>query len=544
MTTPSSNRRDALHAEMIQGTILLVTVTMVLFVNLDGKDLWHASEARPPEVARNMVESGNWIHPMIQGDPYLTKPPLYAWTVAALFRLTGQRSVMMARLPAAVSALLVLMILYAWGRRTVAPGWAYTACIVLALSFRFVWHARLSEIDMMLTLWTTLSLLLFFDGFQSSGRRSTIMLIAAHVALGLGFLTKGHTALIVVLGTLVVYAIVAKKGAWVRRPAFWTGFAASVLIALPWFVEIARLRGWTWGWLGDTVPGGQHRKPFWFYLASVPAGMFPWTLLLPFALALPFRRELRQHQRVLSLAFVWFVTGFAAFSILPAKQSHYLLPYYPALAILTASVLGAALAPAKAVFFRLMRVSMYATFGLMTLAPFALLAWGTRTGRIVPPGLDTPKSILLLGVAPVFFVVWFIFGRRHTARRWASTAVLLGAVAWIYVNALIAPTYNARKGVKRFALRAAERTLDRPVMFLGGIPPQVDFYMNRSLEPIQDDVQLAEYLHADGEVYLLTEPAQRERIRRIVPDVTLEPVLDTADAENDYVLLKKVEATP
>jgi len=162
----------------------------------------------------------------------------------------------------------------------------------------------------------------------------------------------------------------------------------------------------------------------------------------------------------------------------------------------------------------------------------------------VPPGIKVIPGVVLLGIAPVFFVGWFIVGRRHDARRWASTAVLLAAVTWIYVNALVVPTFNARHGVDAFARAATRRVQNAPVRAIGDVPPQVDFMMDRTLEPIQNETQMKDYVAGAGARYLVTGPDCDNGLLAAAGKDAFETVLESTESENRYALLKKAGTTP
>jgi 4-amino-4-deoxy-L-arabinose transferase-like glycosyltransferase len=199
---------------------------------------------------------------------------------------------------------------------------------------------------------------------------------------------------------------------------------------------------------------------------------------------------MKEHRAVLLFAFIWLVTGFVGLSAWPSKQSHYFLPYYPAMAILIASALGTAFAHTPVRFFRWTKAVMYATFSLMTVAPFVLVvvAWQAAAA-------SQPIFMLLLAVPPAFFLLWLFIERRRDARRWASTATILAAIAYVYFLGIVVPAENATKGIKSFCVKVqAQVPYDEPLRCFGIDPPELSFYMNRVVRRINDENELRAYL--------------------------------------------------
>ncbi|MFQ5714350.1 MAG: ArnT family glycosyltransferase, partial [Candidatus Scalinduaceae bacterium] len=131
---------------------LPLLIGMLLYmVGITSTDLWTPDEPRYGEVAREMVERGNYIQPYLNGMPYTEKPPLFFWTVVAGAKLFGGVNQLSVRLPSAFSALgtLALMIIFVsnfFDRKA-----AFLSAIILCISPEFFWLARSGHIDMLLT---------------------------------------------------------------------------------------------------------------------------------------------------------------------------------------------------------------------------------------------------------------------------------------------------------------------------------------------------------------------------------------------------------
>lgn len=304
-----------------------------------GWGLWSTpllshNEARRMVVAQEMVRGGSWLLPTMNGELYVTKPPLYTWLQAMLAEFFRSTSLFVLRLPSLLSALAVLLLTWRWARRHLKEGTAELAVLLLAASPLFVFHGRFAEIEMLLTLFNSAAVLWYFDYLKGAGRGR---LLSAWAALGLAVLTKGPVALLFFLPPLLLYGLF-----WERRalrgltdPLGWLLFLA---IALPWYLYVLAVVD------PETIRAILHRDilekasrsggaPFYKYLLDLLGGFFPWLLLL---FTIPFRRlKAPGAESWLAVAVLLPV---AIMSIFSAKHAKYILPVFPPLALGLASL--------------------------------------------------------------------------------------------------------------------------------------------------------------------------------------------------------------
>jgi 4-amino-4-deoxy-L-arabinose transferase-like glycosyltransferase len=296
-------------------------------------------EPRYADVARGMLQSGDYVTPRLFGQPWFEKPPLYYWLASLAFRFGV--SELTARLPSALAALLFLGFWFWFARRFYGDLAARFSCLMLATTVGWIGFGRAAAMDMLLA--TTLSaavgsLALWLWENRTSG------LYGFYALLGVATLAKGPLA--VALAGMVLFGYVVHRREWnilakmVRTPA--VGLYAA--IALPWyllcywrngypFIEEFFIRHNVDRLLSAEAIG--HPQPFWFYLPIVAAALFPWSpaLLLPLwdAWRRGWRKLTESPERLLLL--YWVSLPFVFFSLAENKLPGYLLPILPPLTL-------------------------------------------------------------------------------------------------------------------------------------------------------------------------------------------------------------------
>jgi len=323
--------------------LMLVAMFLVLYVfPLGVRPLVIPDETRYAEIPREMLASGDWIVPRLNGLRYFEKPPLGYWLNAIAIRLFGENAFAI-RFPSAVAAGLTAVLLFAWVRRFAGDGatpWLATA--VFLLSFEVLAVGVFCVLDSMLSLFVTaVILLLHFAYEQQTPRPRLILLVLAGVACGLAFLTKGFLALAVPVIVIVPFAYWQGRLRMCLRTA-WIPLVAAFLVALPWAIAVHRREPDFWHyffWIEHisrflSPNGGQHPEPFWYYVPILLAGAMPWTPLAgPIVQGL---RHTSRNQPMIRLALCWFVLPLLLFSASRGKLGTYILPCFPPLAFLIA----------------------------------------------------------------------------------------------------------------------------------------------------------------------------------------------------------------
>ena len=290
--------------------------------------------------------TSGWLTPHYGGLPWFDKPPLFYWLTALSMHGLGV-SEFSARLPSALLAVVLVAATYALARRAFPdlPSAGLWAGFVLATCVQFFLLARAAVTDMTLSAMLTLALFGLY-AWTTTGRGLWIAL--AGVMTGLGMLTKGPVALVLIGIQTLAYLCLTRQAKRLLSPALWGGLALCLLVGLPWFLVMIHLHGRLFidGFLeANNVTrylSAEHKEtsPFWFFLPVLLGGFFPWSLVLPAALVWAWRqmREDRQERRPISPALffgLWITLVFVFFSVSQSKLITYIFPLYPAAAVLT-----------------------------------------------------------------------------------------------------------------------------------------------------------------------------------------------------------------
>ncbi|HEX8740238.1 MAG TPA: phospholipid carrier-dependent glycosyltransferase [Casimicrobiaceae bacterium] len=332
---------------------LAIVMALVWFANLGERQLQHPDEGRYAEIAREMTVTGDWVTPRLDGIKYFEKPPLQYWLTAATFDAFGVSDAS-ARLSTAIAGLLTVLAVGATGAMIATPSAGLLAGAVLASS---VWHfgiAHILTLDAMLSFWLAVALCAFLLAQRASPSRRACAgwMLTAWTAAALGVLTKGVVALAIPACALAVYSLATRDfGPW-RRLHLGKGLVVLLAIAAPWFVVVS-LRNPEFPrffFIHEHVERFLTTKlnrpgPWWYFLPMVVVGTLPWTGVLVARVRAAWRDGAvgavgGVGDAIGSRAFAWprFCLAWAAFvlvffSISGSKLPSYILPMFPALAL-------------------------------------------------------------------------------------------------------------------------------------------------------------------------------------------------------------------
>lgn len=320
--------------------LLLLLLPAALLYPCLSFHLFEPDEGRYAEIPREMLERGEWVVPILNGEPYLDKPPLMYWLVMVSYRIFGIHD-WSARLVPAFAVHVCILLTYFLGRRVLGERAAFWGGLLLAVAPGFVSVGRLLVLDGLLAALVWLSILAALAALRDERLRWGWWLLAA-VACGLGVLTKGPIAPLLLIPPLVLYRQLGGPLARVGRTG-WLAFAGVVLaVNLPWYVaaclrmpEFAEYFFWKHNVLRFLSPF-DHLRPVWFYVPILLAGLLPATLL-----AWPLLRFLASGdpetaaKRCPELGLLLLVAGWCVlfFSLSGSKLPTYVLPAFPPLAL-------------------------------------------------------------------------------------------------------------------------------------------------------------------------------------------------------------------
>jgi 4-amino-4-deoxy-L-arabinose transferase-like glycosyltransferase len=309
--------------------LLLALALPLLLVRLGAKDVWEASEGRPLESAREMRAHGDWLVQYTNGQVDLTKPPVYAWLTGLAFAALGD-SEFAGRLPSVLASLGCLGAAYVLGRRRGGPRAGFLAGLLLLTTAKFLWQARLAELETLLALGVLWAYVAFDAAIElDPGARRTRLFAAFWAAAGFAFAVKGPVALLLVLPGAVAGATWSGRGRALRSSAFLATLPIWAVVALSWYAAVvgrdrAALDTFLSFARGDNV--GHLRDPS-YYLLNYPLYALPGLFAVVPGLGLPWSRPLdAESRRRVRLPWAAFAATFVLQAALHAKQTHYLIP--------------------------------------------------------------------------------------------------------------------------------------------------------------------------------------------------------------------------
>lgn len=326
--------------------LLLLLAFTVFAANIGGYDVWPPDEPRYTEVAREMVVSGDYLVPRVNGEVYFEKPPMLFWLMALASVPFGEVNEVAARLPSVLCAVYIVGLTYALAARLFTRQVAIWAALLLITCFRFWYQARKGQIDMVLTAEMLTTLYAFWRWDES---RHTKWLFLAYGGIALGLLTKGPPALVFPGLFLMAYYWGNREG---RASTRWVwGFLGAIAVAALWYVP-ARMAGADTAaeavqsgmgsnlfrnTIGRALMGVSKAQPPWYYLKTLPVDMLPWTFICPPILYWAWKG--RKENQAMRFLWAWIGPALIFFSVIIGKRELYLLPLFPVFGILFAAAM-------------------------------------------------------------------------------------------------------------------------------------------------------------------------------------------------------------
>jgi hypothetical protein len=471
--------------------ILFAAAIFVLFFKLGQAALFEPDEGRNAEKAREILVLNDWITPHENYHPVLDKPIFFYWLIALSYQLFGI-SEWAARLPSALAALGCLAVVYCFVRTHWGFWPALWAGLILLTSLEFFVLARLVIFDMALTFFLTVALCAFYQaGHTDDVRRRRWLCLFMYGALGAATLIKGLIGIVLPGMVIFGYLLLSKRGSILRRIYLVPGILLLLAIVLPWYLQAdARNVGYLKYYFWDEHFGRyatasfDRTQPWYYFILVLLAGFSPWTLLLPFVSTQYHRKTCDDLTLFLLL---WAVLPLLFFSFSKSKLPHYILPMFPALAILTAAALVRMLAQPTGK----IRRAVYCTWiaeGLMVL----YFVVGSIRPVIMPHAIRTgvvnmADHLWLYGALIVLVPLLLLFRRTsgklpHQPLRFLtqaySTILFLFFVAELMVA--VAPFRSAKALAGKAATRIAPTT---QLVFYDTYLAAMGFYL-RTEQPI------------------------------------------------------------
>ena len=493
-------------------SLFVLVAGVTLLFNLDGVHTLGSHEAYAAVPAREMMQSGDWIIPRFASVPRLTKPPLVYWVLASLGTVCGGLDEGLARMPQAVAALLLALLMAVWAARWYGPAAGWGAAFVQVTALYVLTYGRKAEIDMTVWLLTTTALFLIaHEPADESRRRRFLRWAAIGGLIAISWLAKFHYGAVMIVAPAAVFFLVQKRPWHVLRflnPLGLILIAAAVCI-WPWMVLRQLPDAWDL-WYSETVGraiGRLGRHPVWYYVPVMLTSMLPWTPIALAAIPQSWRRAWKERNANERFLWVWFLTHFLIVTAQPNKHVHYVNAALPALTLLVAQSLPGYLR-------RLqhgsawvgVRPALLTTLGVVPAMAVAAVVLGKLW-----PGVAAPVAITaaVIGVGIPVSAWLAAFGRFRPAGL-AAVATFLGA--FVVIHGWIMPARDNRLSTARFAqqTRAAAGPRETVVTYRLGQHPST-YYLGSPARRVELRNDLRRLVRENGRVFVLTlEPFSPE----------------------------------
>lgn len=506
---------------------LLAGAALLFLFRLDATDLWAPDEPRFAQVAEELRSMDHGASGLVvlhlNGEIYTQKPPLSYWISAAIGSVSGRVTEWAARAPSALAGIAVVLLTVHFGAHLGSGRLAiWLAGAMLLSTYRFAQLARRAQFDVILTLFTTLALLACWRLRETSSSERTRWLIVLHGSLGLAVLTKGPVGL---LPIAIVAIFLFWQGEFEKFRGLFPLRWLLLSLGAPLLWVFAALALTPDGYFGEAIvdnvfgrffTGTAHIRPFYYFIYQFPIDFLPWSLLWPLA-ARQFWRSSRSRVATSGsdgragerLLLSWVGVFFVFFSISAGKRGLYLVPAYPAAAMLCARAFEQEWA-SKQTFPRLLGVVLVAC---------AIFAAGLGVWIGVSQGLELERhpgfalsagfGVTLAGLAIIALLAAAACILQQRSIELRLTLIITSlAVVELGVFGFVYPAFDIEKSPRLIA-EAADRIapagqpialFDHPE-FVGGAA----YYADRRIVPVANAREVRSFFETLGSTLIVKE---------------------------------------
>jgi len=326
---------------------LLIAIALIWFANLEYRTLIKPDEGRYAEIPREMVVSGDWVTPRLNELKYFEKPPLQYWATATAYTLFGEHQ-WTSRLWAGLTGFAGILLVWFAGLRLLGREAAGYAALLLSSSLLYVLMGHINTLDMGVTFFLTLGIVgLLLGQAQADRKKQRNWMMLAWAGLALAVLSKGLMGLVLPGAALFIYCVVQRDFGVLKRMHWLPGLAVFFVITVPWFVLVMQANPEFFErffiyehYTRFTTKTHGRYQPWYYFIPILLAGALPWTVLMFDSMF----RSVMERGRGRSLPdktfnterflLIWAVFIYVFFSVSGSKLPSYLLPMFPALALL------------------------------------------------------------------------------------------------------------------------------------------------------------------------------------------------------------------
>ena len=516
--------------------LLVLTISCLMFLpTLGSVGLFDPSDAYYSEGAREMLERGNLLVPVLNYTNYYDKPILNYWFIIASYKIFGITP-FAARLPAAISTTATALLLFFKSRRFIGKDAALLASLIFISSPIVLIVGRFSLTDMPLCFFESAALLFLFEGLLT---KNVFQLVVGYLSVALAVLIKGPVAVVTVGSVLFVLAsVIAVRGRTfsvvlkrIQQSRLLLGFLIICIVSVPWYiaVHIATAGEFSQSFfvgqnLGRALGKTNHTAPWFYYIPIFLGSFFPWSVLLLTKISFAKKDVLISFgRRYLYLLFCGCWVAFVAvlFSVTPTKLPTYILPIYPPCAILLAAFLSDAVKQKTSKTLRLGAILLSSSSCLLAIL-LPLFVTGAVSMRTLFSLHDFQPAKLAHTFTGSYFSLelWAIaVAVASLAYLWLvlvdmpkqALSLLFGALLIIsicFIPLVIRHFYDVRQAGFAKLVRLVEQ-VDKPVATIEAFQPSASFVLRKHVSVVKTPADLKNFLKSSMDEHLLLVPDSR-----------------------------------
>jgi 4-amino-4-deoxy-L-arabinose transferase-like glycosyltransferase len=507
MLEPSGSARDWMARILIPLLFFAATAPTLSWVEFTG-----GSENIVVATALEMRRSGQWVIPTLAGERRIAKPPLAAWIAAVSIdsKTFGQTLInepvtrenayrklaWEMRWPALLCGCITLAFTFDLGRILGGRQLGVIAALAHGASYGFMRYSRIASTDVQLALWVGAANV--FLAMAVLEKKKWIGYVGAGIAIALAFISKGPVALVQTLVPFVLIAVMLgkKNQAAGRERIAWApivaGLAIFLLLALPWFLYVARRMDAWKTWYVEVMrqdPVVPKSSPINYLTIFVL--VLPWAAFFVAGLVLALT-QIRQRPvpRIVCALFL-VIVPIGVMTFFPDRKERYLVPMLSAASILVAHGILAVRDPIVEKQTKLVLVAHWIIVAVLAVGVPVAAAMPNISGMKTIEGrawLGWPMAIVLAVIGAMLIAIGALKGRRRLAEivvpTVAAMLVIQPALMWGYSR-----SDAGRSDLKNFAFEIREKFPDVPSFSYrpGRRPPEeVGIYMNRTVQALED----------------------------------------------------------
>ncbi|MEW6534079.1 MAG: glycosyltransferase family 39 protein [Candidatus Auribacterota bacterium] len=562
--------------------VLIAWTSTLFFINLGEKALWSAQEARNALAAATMLKGpvDEWIIPTIAFEKSTQKPVFFYWLVAVSCWIGQTISALWVRVPSALSGLLSVLYVFLFISRLKDAKTGFITALILSTSVKFLAMSRTSRIDIFLSLCMTITLCELFLFFLNKRR---LHLLAATFFTGIAVLCKGPVGLILPGAIIAAFLWTQNDLRSIRLLFHPMAIAVFLLTVLPYYIfativtdgsflydfiirhNIERFTGIE-GTFGK-------RKPVWFYIPHLLAGLIPWTLFLPlFGWYYRFEKRIKalfsvrhsaspQDNSFAFFLFIWFACVFAFFSLASFKRSDYILPAYTPAIMLIGVMLGDFSFLKK--HRRWLKTIIVAVSIILVLQLPLFFVIGFKqfpdylfSINLVDTYFNSNDKATLTAISdfirghiivlPVISICILIAGLIVSGKKIRLSLISFAAVAgmsYIFYFSKLEPVVDEYRTLEPFANKVNSLVNPHALVMYHFWNHQLYFYLNREVEVIYFPHEMEEYCNTHDQSFIIAEQKWYDYLSDEMK-ARMEILHTTPELHSKHLLLLHTKRTP